>query len=156
MFREIRRKKNELSREEAVEILKTQPHGTLAVDGDDNYPYAVPLSYVYTEDDKIVFHCANFGHKLDSILKNDKVSFCVIAQDNIVPAEFNTLYKSAVAFGRARILKDENEKNKGLEAIIKKYSPDYLESGNDYIKKEWNNVTVVEMRIEYLTAKAGD
>lgn len=155
MFREMRRKGNALSKEETIEILKKNTNGVLAVDGDDGYPYAVPLSYVYSED-KIIFHGATTGHKLDGIRNNEKVSFCVTDQDNIIPEEFNTLFKSAIAFGTARILTEDNEKRAGLELILSKYSPDFMESGKEYIKEEWDHCVVVEITIQHLTGKAGD
>ena len=41
MFREMRRKKQDLSEEECIDILINEPRGVLAVLGDDDYPYAV-------------------------------------------------------------------------------------------------------------------
>ena len=52
MFREMRRKKQALSNEENLAILMRGTSGVMAVSGDDDYPYAVPLSYVY-HDSKI-------------------------------------------------------------------------------------------------------
>lgn len=54
MFREMRRKKQVLSVEENIQILNHGTSGVLAVSGDNDYPYAVPLSYVY-HDNKIFF-----------------------------------------------------------------------------------------------------
>jgi uncharacterized protein len=73
MFRKMRRKKQSLSEAETIEILQSCTSGVLAVFGDNDYPYAVPLSYAY-KDRKLFFHLAKEGHKLDSILKNNKVS----------------------------------------------------------------------------------
>ena len=84
MFREMRRLKQLLSREIAIDILSRNTSGVLALSGDDDYPYAVPMSYVYA-DEKIFFHSAKSGHKIDAIRRNEKVSFCVIDQDQIVP-----------------------------------------------------------------------
>ena len=69
MFREMRRKKQALSNEENLAILMRGTSGVMAVSGDDDYPYAVPLSYVY-HDSKIYFHCAASGHKLDAMRRN--------------------------------------------------------------------------------------
>lgn len=88
--------------------------GVLAVSGDDDYPYAVPLSYVY-DGHKIYFHGAKAGHKLDSIVKNPKASFCVIDKDQIVPDEYTTYFRSVIVFGTIRILHDEAEKEKPLK-----------------------------------------
>ena len=105
MFREMRRKKQALPPEECAEILRRGTSGVLAVLGDGGYPYAVPLSYVY-DGEKIFFHCAKSGHKLDAIRQNSKVSFCVIDQDQIVPEEYTTYFRSVIVFGTARILNE--------------------------------------------------
>ena len=47
MFRELRRKRQALSKEACAEILSRGTSGVLALAGDDGYPYAVPISYVY-------------------------------------------------------------------------------------------------------------
>ena len=86
MFRAMRRKRQQLSREEAEAILERGTSGVLAVAGDNGYPYAVPLSYVY-QDGKLWFHCAKSGHKLDAVRREEKASFCVIDQDLVVPED---------------------------------------------------------------------
>ena len=86
-MRPMRRFRQELTAEECVQVLERGTHGVLAVLGDEGYPYAVPLSYVHGEG-KIWFHCAKAGHKLDAIRNYNKVSFCVVDQDRIVPEEY--------------------------------------------------------------------
>ena len=90
MFREMRRKRQALSKEECEEILLRATSGVLAVSGDDGYPYAVPLSYVY-EEGKLFFHCAKAGHKLDAIFRNEKASFGVVGQDKVAYSSGATL-----------------------------------------------------------------
>ena len=77
MFREMRRFKQLLPQETAIEILNRNTSGTLALIGDNDYPYAVPISYVYI-DGKLYFHSAKSGHKIDAIIKHEKASFCVM------------------------------------------------------------------------------
>lgn len=50
MFRSIRKKRNEISTDEAKELLRSSRRGILAVNGDDGYPYAIPINYLYDED----------------------------------------------------------------------------------------------------------
>ena len=76
IFREMRQKKQELSRQEIADILHKGTSGVLALLGDNDYPYAVPISYVY-DDGKIYFHSAKSGHKIDAIQRTEKASFCV-------------------------------------------------------------------------------
>ena len=81
-FREMRRKRQQLAEEESIGILQKATSGTLALMGDNDYPYAVPISYVYYEG-KLYFHSALTGHKVDAIRKCDKASFCVIEKDDV-------------------------------------------------------------------------
>jgi len=149
----MRRKKQLLSEEETVEILESCTSGVLAVTGDNDYPYAVPLSFAY-KDGKLFFHFARAGHKLDSIVKNDRVSFCVIKTDDVIQKTFTTHFRSAVVFGRARILTEDSEKKYALECLVEKYSPDYITEGQSEIERDWKRVCVAEVKIEHMTGKA--
>lgn len=153
MFRDMRRIKQLLPKEKTIEILKKCSFGILGVIGDDGYPYTVPVSYIY-KDDKIYLHCANKGHKLDSIKKNDKISFCVVEKDDVIQETFTTHFSSAIVFGRARILNDDSEKLNALENIVEKYSPDFINESKKSIERSWNNVSLVELKIEHMTGKA--
>ena len=57
MFKEMSRKKQILSNKENIEILEKGTSGVLALLGDNDYPYAVPISYVY-DNSKIYSTCA--------------------------------------------------------------------------------------------------
>ena len=153
MFREMRRKKQKLSKEECDRILYNGTSGVLALHGDDGYPYAVPVSYVYNGE-KLLFHSAKNGHKIDAIIKNAAASFCVIDQDQIVPEEYTTYFRSIIAFGRIRILEDDAEKRSAIEKLAVKYAPDdTAENRNNAIDREWKLLCMMEMEIEHLTGK---
>ena len=151
MFREMRRNMQALTAEETAEILKRNTSGVLSLNGDDGYPYGVPLSYVYL-DSKLYFHCAGAGHKLDSILKDDKVSFCVIDQDQVVGEEYTTYFRSVIAFGRARVLEGA-EKLRPLVELCEKYYPGHLEQTRQKAEHALKNVSIVEVAIEHMTGK---
>lgn len=153
MFRAMRRSRQQLSQEETIKILEQGTSGILAVAGDDDYPYTVPLSYVYHEG-CIYFHCAASGHKLDAIQRNPKVSFCVIAQDAIVPEEFTTYFRSAVVFGIAQVLLDEDAKYHAMELLSTRYSPTESARMDDEIAKNRAQLTVIKLQIEHMTGKA--
>jgi uncharacterized protein len=153
MFRKMRRKKQLLSEAETIEILQSCTSGVLAVAGDNDYPYAVPLSYAY-KDGKLFFHFAKEGHKIDSIGRNDKVSFCVIKTDDIIQKTFTTHFRSAIVFGRIKILTEDSEKKYALECLVEKYSPDYIAEGQFEIEREWKRVCTAEIKIEHMTGKA--
>lgn len=150
-FREMRRKERLGNKDDILRIFNEGKYGVLAVSGDNEYPYAVPLSYVYLND-AIYFHCAGGGHKLDSVRKHSKVSFCVIGRTNILPEKFTTEYESVIAFGKAEIV-DEEEKVEVLRGFIKKYSEDFAEQGEKYIEKAKHKTIIVKIKIENITAK---
>ena len=151
MFREMRRFKQQLSDEEAAKILANGKTGVLAVLGDEGYPYTVPINYVYSNG-KIYLHCAKTGHKLDAIRACDKVSFCVVEKDEVVPEKLATRYRSAVAFCRARVLESEEEKHSAALALGLKYynNPDAVEKE---ISREWDALACIELTVEHLTGK---
>lgn len=153
MFREMRRKRQLLSQEDTQKVLYQGTSGVLAVSGDNDYPYAVPLSYVY-DGQKIYFHSAKSGHKLDSISKNPKASFCVIDKDQIVPEEYTTYFRSVIVFGTIRILQDEAEKREAIEKLAVKYAPDDTEENRKRaIEREWKPLCMLEMTPEHISGK---
>ena len=119
MFREMRRGKQLLSVDDTNAVMERCTNGILACIGDDDYPYAVPLSYVYLNN-IVYFHSAKTGHKIDAITKNSKVSFSVIDQDKIVSEEYTTYFRSVIAFGKARIVEGDEWFN-AFEALVYKY-----------------------------------
>ncbi len=152
MIREMRRKDRELKNDEAIEILSNNTYGVLSTVSENGYPYGVPISYIYING-LIYFHCAVEGHKLDNIKNNDKVSFCVVGQTQILPDKFSTKYESVIVFGRAIEVSDD-EKNMVLLEILNKYSPDYIEQGKEYIQKASKATKVIKISIEHISGKA--
>lgn len=153
-FRPMRRVRQQLPPEEAEEILRTATAGVIAVAGDDGYPYAVPVSYVYAGG-KIYFHSALHGHKIDAIRSNPKVSFCVIARDDIRPREFTTYFKSVIAFGKAQVIEDEEKKSHALRLLAGRYSDNTVtpEMTEKEISGGFNRLLMVEITIEHITGK---
>ena len=153
MFREMRRKRQQLTEAECVEVLRRNTSGVLAVVGDSGYPYAVPLSYVY-DNGTLYFHCAKSGHKLDAIKACDKVSFCVIDHDLVVPKEYTTYFRSVISFGRASIMTHENEIRSAIEKLAIKYHPgDSKENRDSTIEKEFTAMCMVRIQIEHMSGK---
>lgn len=153
MFRSMRRSRQELTRQETDELLYTCTSGVLALTGDGGWPYAVPLSYVY-DGEKIYFHCAVSGHKLDAVKNEPRASFCVIARDEVVPEEYTTYFKSAIVFGRVRVLEDEAEKRAAIERLALKYSPnESAESRSAEIDRFRKALCMLELSAEHVSGK---
>ena len=153
MFREMRRKRQLLSQEAIQKVLYQGTSGVLAVSGDAAYPYAVPLSYVY-DGEKIYFHSAKSGHKIDAVSQNPRASFCVIDQDQIVPEEYATYFRSVIAFGQIRVIEDGREKRAAIEKLASKYAPEDTAANRDHaISREWKPLCMLEMTIDHITGK---
>ena len=134
-FRAMRRLRQQLSEEESISILQKATAGTLALLGDNDYPYAVPISYVYA-DGRLYFHSALSGHKVDAIRKCDKASFCVIAQDDVQPEKYTTFFRSVIAFGRIHIIENEAEKLATARMLANRYNPNQEEASQKRVG-EW-------------------
>ena len=152
MFRKMRRYKQELSLQESQAVLMRGTSGVLAVLGDDDYPYAVPLSYLY-DGSRIIFHMAKIGHKMDAIEKHSKVSFCVIDQDQIVEEKYTTYFRSVIVFGKAHILSEEIEKREAFENFAAKYSPRDEKGRKAEIQKLFQQTMIVVIEIEHMSGK---
>lgn len=152
MFPSMRRIRQQLSDESARMILAQGSHGVLALNGGDGYPYAVPVSYAVMGD-VLYFHSALRGHKVDAIARDPRVSFAVVGRDDVKPATFTTHFESVVAFGRARLVVDAEEKRVALMKLAEKYSPGYLREAHDEIAGDWDRTAVYAVDIERLTGK---
>ena len=151
-FREMRRKRQQLSDEESYAILQKATSGTLALLGDGGYPYAVPISYVFCEG-KLYFHSALSGHKVDAIRSCDRASFCVVAQDDVKPALYTTFFRSVIAFGRIHIVDDEAEKLAAARLLGNRYNPHQDEALQKELENGLARMLVIRLDIEHLTGK---
>ena len=148
----MRRKRQQLSNEESTAILKKATSGTLALLGDGGYPYAVPLSYVYS-DGKLYFHSALDGHKVDAIRNCDKASFCVIDTDDVKPRQYTTYFRSVIAFGKIRIVDYEEERLAAARMLGNRYNPGHDEALQKELENGFKRMLVICLDIEHLTGK---
>ncbi len=151
MFRKMRRFRQELPPEECEAVLQEQPRGVMAVHGEDGYPYAFPLNYVYM-DGKLYFHCAKEGHKLDAIAEDNRVSFCVMDQGKRKEGDWALDIRSIVIFGKVRMLDVSEETERILLRIAEKYYPTQ-EEAEEEVRKGISRVQLLEMNIDHMTGK---
>ncbi len=150
MFKPMRRIAQQLSDERSIEVLKQNTSGVLALLDENDYPYTVPLSYVY-HDHKIYFHSAKFGHKINAIHHYSKASFCIIDQDDVKPEELTTYYRSVIAFGKVRLLKDD-EKYDAIQLLGMHYYKNET-FVNEEIERFKDAFEMIEFDIEHITGK---
>lgn len=153
MFRDLLRKKQQLSLEDCIQILKQETRGVLSVLGDDDYPYGMPMNHWYNEEDgKIYFHCGKTGHRLDSLKRLDKVSFCTYDNGCRNDNEWALHVKSVIIFGRIKII-DDMEK---IVDITTKLSYKFTQD-SEYIQSEIRNyknqTLLLELTPEHISGK---
>ena len=153
MFRQMRRFKQQIPEEECIDVLKTELRGVLSVTGDDGYPYGMPLDHWYSEaDGKLYFHGAREGHKLDAIMRNDKVSYCVMDKGFRKDGDWALNIRSVIIFGRMKVVEDEEKKREICTNICRRFTDD-----EEYLQKELKNafprVCCLELTPEHMTGK---
>lgn len=151
MFREMRRFNQLLSKEETEAVMARCSNGVMACMGDDGYPYAVPLNYVY-HNGIIYFHSAKEGHKVDAINNTPKVSFAVIDKDTIVSEKYTSYFRSAIAFGKARIVEGP-ERQEAFRALVDKYSGDRPEDEKQNEINRCSRAYIIAIDVEHMTGK---
>lgn len=151
MFSKMRRFKQEISEQECIDTLKEQPRGVLAVHGEDGYPYAFPMDYIYMNE-KLYFHCAKEGHKLDAIAADNRVSFCVMDEGFRKDGDWALNIRSIVIFGRVKRIDDADETLKVVRQLGLKYYPT-AESVEEEIRKAIARVQILELSIDHMTGK---
>ncbi len=153
VFREMRRFKQQISKEECVRVLQEEKRGVLSMIGESGYPYGIPLNHWYSKkDNRIYFHCAKAGYKIDAIEANDKVSYCVMDKGFRKKGEWALNINSVIVFGRIHIVEDEEKKREICTNLCLKFTDD-----EDYIQKELANafsrVNCLELEIDHMTGK---
>ncbi len=153
MFRTIRKKKNEIARNDAEKLLENSRRGVLAVNGDEGYPYAIPVNYIYDrEKQKIYFHGARVGHKVDALHACDKICFTVYGNETIKDEDWAPFMQSVVVFGRCHLVEAGENATAWLKRFAMKYYPNE-KMVDEEIAHAGRAVQLFEIEIEHLSGK---
>jgi hypothetical protein len=153
MFRKMRRIKKEISLEEAKELLRHNKRAAFSVNGDDGYPYTVPINFYYDEEEnRIYFHSAKKGHKIEALKENDKICFTTWDDGYLEEGEWAYHVSSCVVFGRARLIEDDKLTEEKVRTFAMKYYPTAKEV-EDEIAKDIKGVQLVAIDIEHISGK---
>lgn len=152
MFRNLRRTKQQLAGQETRALLERGSFGVLALLGDGGYPYALPLNYVLAGN-RIYFHSAPAGHKIDAVGAGAKASLCVVEESRIIPEELTTSFSSVIVFGRIFVVGNEAEQHKALSLICEKYAPGLEELKQEAIGASLHRTAIIGLEIEHISGK---
>jgi len=133
---EMRRQDRLMNAADTLKVLREGEYGVLATVDESMQPYGVPVNYVYL-DDSIYFHSTNAGgQKYTNLVKNPKICFTVTGKTKVLPEQFGTLYESAIVYGTTELIEDEGERMKAFLEFVNKYSVDFQDAGEKYIKAD--------------------
>ncbi len=149
----MRRAKRTISDEDARSLLAKGRRATLAVNGDDGYPFAFPIDYRFDADaNKIYFHGAKAGQKVDALRRSDKVCLTVMGNERLEDGEWAPYVQSVVVFGRCRLVDDAAKTEAEVRRLALKYYPSAEEVERE-LEKYLSAVQLYEIEIEHLTGK---
>ena len=153
-MREIRRQDRVLEQEVAQELIATAEYGVLSMANIDGGGYGIPMSYAISESGDIYFHCAPEGHKLENLAADNRVTFTIIGNTEIIPEKFTTLYNSVLIYGHIESELTVEEREKALWLIVKKYSPEHMHVAEKYIKGSFHRTNILKLKVHHYTAKS--
>jgi len=153
MFREMLRKKQQLPKEECIQILKTEPRGVLSVMGENGYPYGMPMNHWYCQEDgHLYFHSGRTGHRTDAMKACDKASFCVYDRGVRKEGDWALNIRSVIVFGRLRLVEEPERIIDIARRLSYKFTSDeeYIE---DEIRRAGSRTLCFELVPEHMTGK---
>lgn len=153
MFREMRRFKQAVSEDECMKILTEAKRGVFSVIGDEGYPYSLPINFYYYEtDNRIFFHGAREGHKVDAIKNCDKVCFTTWDEGFKLECHWEWNITSVIVFGRAKFIEDRKIAEDRVRKLAYKYYPT-KEEAEEELARSIGRVQLFAIDIEHMTGK---
>ena len=152
-FREMRRMKQAVSREDCIRLLKSETRGVLSMLGDGGYPYGVPINHYYDEETgRLYFHGGRIGHRVDAVKACDKVCYTVFDKGFLKEGDWALNVTSVIIFGRISAVTDEARAIDLCRRLSHRFTQDeaYIE---DEIEKCARATLVMELTVEHMTGK---
>jgi uncharacterized protein len=149
----VRRQDRLMDETDAIKLLTEGNFGILSMQDENGGGYGIPLNYVWDGQNAIYIHCAPEGKKLRCLEKNIFVTFCIIGKTHLVPQKFTTEYNSIILRGTAHIDLSNEEKMEALHKIVRKFSPNNIETGYDYSEKSFHRVNIIKINITEWSGK---
>ncbi|WP_246541233.1 pyridoxamine 5'-phosphate oxidase family protein [Peptoniphilus ovalis] len=139
--------------EDAKDLLEKSPRGVLSFNGEDDYPYSIPMNYHYNRDEgKIYFHSAKVGYKVDCINKNNKACFVTFGDKELSEDGWSHYVSSTIVFGKIEIIEDRKLLLEKIKEFAIKYYPS-MEEVEDAIERSINGVLFYCLNIEHISVK---
>ncbi len=152
-MREMRRKERQMPEEFAWEVADKCEYAFLAMTAEDGGPYGLPVTIA--RDGRIIyFHSAMEGRKVECLRRSPRVCLSCVGDTRVPPGKFTTLYESAVVFGTAEEVTEDDEKIRALRLLCQRHTPDNMEGFSRAIAKSLGRTGVWRITVEEITGKA--
>ena len=155
----MRRSDRAQSLEFAQALIDRCTYGVVAISTGEDTPYCLPLSLVRV-DNRLYFHCAKQGRKLDLLRRNPKVCVTFVGASEPAYVEsnntFTDYFQSAMVTGTASEVLEDDEKIEALRALCTKVTPEGM-SGDNFERAVTGSLAVTgvwRIEMEEVTAKA--
>lgn len=148
----MRRKDREMDKDFALSISDKCEYATLALCGDRDMPYCIPIS-IARKGNLIYFHSAMEGRKIEILRKNPCVCLSCVGDTNRMKDKFTTEFESAVIFGSASEVTDTSEKTEALRMICLRHTPENMDEFDEAITKSLFRTAVWRITISQITGK---
>lgn len=148
----MRRSKQQIPHEEAMEILRQQNTGVLSMIDAEGKPYGIPINYALAGD-RLLFHCAKQGRRTDALKANPYASFCVIHHGDVMLEKFATDYTSVIVSGKVNFIQGEKEIKEAVYSFLDSYMPRDFPGIDEYVNKDIKDVLMFELIIEEIAGK---
>ena len=140
----MRKVSREMDSNWALEIMRKAPYITVSFTRPDGTAYGVPLSLASNGDDPE-------GDKLDAIAVNPEVCLSAVTkcQPTVGPKDgtFTLQYRSAIAFGKAEVVTDNEEKILALRLISQRFLPKHMDAFEEAVKRSLHRTAVVKVTL---------
>ena len=152
-FRTMVNQNKAMDQEEILQLIQKENYGVLSVNGDDGFPYGVPVNYLYHDGKFIIHGTAGNSHKLDSIRKDDKVCLTIVGEHELIEEDYTTEFSSVIVFGTAKIVSSDEEKKELMTAFVKGLAPAAYDQIKDRCVKESRGYSMLVITPAYITGK---
>ena len=152
----MRRKDRQQDREFSLALIDRCTHGVLALSTGEEAPYCLPLSLVRVGD-CLYFHCAREGRKIQLLRRDPRVCVTFVGEDAPTfeaPANYTTLFQSAIVTGTASEVLDQEEKIAALRALCQKLTPGFMEHFDRAVEQSLEVTAVWRIEMDEISGKA--
>ena len=152
----MRRKDRQQDREFSLALIDRCTHGVLALSTGEEAPYCLPLSLVRVGD-CLYFHCAREGRKIQLLRRDPRVCVTFVGEDAPTfeaPANYTTLFQSAIVTGTASEVLDREEKIAALRALCQKLTPGFMEHFDRAVEQSLEVTAVWRIEMDEISGKA--